>query len=142
MRLFSIGTKKHQSEDIMIKYKTIPEFDKDFKALSKRFKTLPDDFETLKRFILETHYEQDIPTTAFLPIEGCCAQEYTSNKIKKFACKSLKGKGSASGLRVIFVWDKESRAVTFIEIYFKADQENENKKRLKEFLTNHYKTGD
>ncbi len=123
----------------MINYKTIPAFDKDFKALSKRFRTLPEDLEVLKKFILETHYEQDIPTTAFIPIEGYCGSDYTSNKIKKFACKSLKGKGSASGIRIIFVWNKESRTVTFVEIYFKADQENEDCRRLEDFLKNHYK---
>ena len=118
----------------MIKYKTIPAFAKDFKALSKRFKSLPDDFEILKRFTLETYYECNIPTMAFVPIEGCCGQGYSSNKIRKFACKSLKGRGSASGLRVVFVWNKTSRTITFIEIYFKADQENENRKRLEDFL--------
>ena len=139
MKLFSIGMTKHQSGDIMINYRTISAFDKDFKALAKRFKTLPDDFDIFKKFILETYYEQDIPTTAFLPIEGCCGAEFTSNKVRKFACKSLKGKGFASGIRIIFVWDKQSRNITFIEIYFKADQENERKKRLEEFLKNQYK---
>ena len=123
----------------MINYKTIPTFDKDFKALSKRFKTLSEDLDILKKFILETHYEQNVPTTAFLPIEGYCGSNYTSNKIKKFACKSLKGRGSASGIRIIFVWDKESRTITFVEIYFKADQENENRKRLEDFLEHFYK---
>lgn len=123
----------------MIDYKTIPAFDKDFRALSKRFKTLSEDFEILKKFILDTHYEQDIPTTAFVPIEGYCGLDYTANKIRKFACKSLKGRGSASGIRIIFVWDKKSRTITFIEIYFKADQENENHRRLKDFVDNYRK---
>ena len=123
----------------MINYRTIPAFDKDFKALSKRFRTLSEDLDVFKKFILETYYEQNIPTTAFVPIEGYCSSDYTSNKIRKFACKSLKGKGSTSGIRVIFVWDKKSRTITFIEIYFKADQENENHKRLESFLDSCYK---
>jgi len=123
----------------MIKYNTTPAFDKDFKALSKRFRTLSEDLDVLKKFILETYYEQNIPTKAFVPIEGYCGQNYTSNKIRKFACRSLKGKGSESGIRIIFVLDKESKTITFEEIYFKADQENENRKRLKDFLENNYK---
>ena len=64
MKLFSIGMTKHQSGDIMINYRTISAFDKDFKALAKRFKTLPDDFDIFnlikgylvrKRTILNGH---------------------------------------------------------------------------------------
>ena len=49
---------------------------------------------------------------------------------------SLKGKGAASGIRVIFVWEEEKQLVSFIEIYYKGDQENENRERLKEFIKN------
>ena len=57
-----------------------------------------------------------------------------ANKVRKFSCMSLKGKGAASGIRVIFVWEEEKQLISFIEIYYKGDQENENRERLKEFL--------
>ena len=38
----------------MINYKTLPEFDKDFKALLKRYRTLESDFETYKKYTKET----------------------------------------------------------------------------------------
>ena len=122
----------------MINYQSIPEFEKDFKALAKRFKTLHEDFEILKKFVLELYYLHGIDSKAFVPIKGFCQEKYESNKIKKFTCKALKGNGAASGLRVIFVWDKQTQTITFVEIYFKADQENENKGRLKNFLKQSY----
>ena len=79
----------------MINYKTLPEFDKDFKALIKRYRTLESDFDTFKKYTIETFYEQKTPTTAFVPVEGFCGEKYVSNKVRKFACKSLPGRGSA-----------------------------------------------
>lgn len=118
----------------MLNYLTIPEFDKDFKKLTKRFRTLPNDFEIMKRASIEALYIHKIVSNAIVPIEGCCGENYTANKVRKFSCMSLKGKGAASGIRVIFVWEEEKQLISFIEIYYKGDQENENRERLKEFI--------
>ena len=71
-----------------------------------------------------------------VPIKGFCRRGAEAYKVRKFACKALKGKGSNTGLRVIYVHQPDINKITFIEIYSKADQENENKGRLKEFLAN------
>ena len=118
----------------MINYKTLPEFDKDFKALLKRYRTLESDFETFKKYTIETFYEKNTPTTAFVPVEGFCGENYVSNKVRKFACKSLPGRGSQSGIRIIFVWQETLRLVTFIEIYFKGDKSEEDRERLGNFV--------
>ncbi len=55
-------------------------------------------------------------------------------KAVKFACKSLKGRGAVSGLRVIYSYDAEKDEIFLIEIYFKGDQENEDKKRILKLL--------
>ena len=115
-------------------YFTIPEFDKDFKRLQKRFRTLPKDFEIMKKYSLETHYLKGVPTTAFVPIEGYCSEDYESLKVRKFACMALKNLGNRTGIRVIFVFEPETMKITFIEIYFKGDKENEDRYRLKQFL--------
>ena len=118
----------------MINYKTLPEFDKDFKALIKRYRTLESDFDTFKKYTIETFYEQSIPTTAFVPVEGFCGENYVSNKVRKFACKSLPGRGSQSGIRIIFVWQETLRLATFVEIYFKGDKPEEDRERLGDFV--------
>lgn len=118
----------------MINYKTLPEFDKDFKSLLKRYRTLESDFETFKKFTIETFYEKKVPTTAFVPIEGFCGEEYVSNKVRKFACRALPGRGSQSGIRIIFIWQEKLQLVTFVEIYFKSDKTEEDRERLKRAL--------
>jgi hypothetical protein len=118
----------------MIRYNALPAFDKDFKKLHKRFSTLDRDFEIMKRGVIEVCHLQNIKTPAAVKIEGFCCERYLSMKVRKFSCMALKGRGSASGLRVVYVFEPENYNVTFIEIYFKSDKENEDKDRLKAFL--------
>ncbi|MDR0800260.1 MAG: hypothetical protein LBN01_01845 [Endomicrobium sp.] len=119
-----------------IEYFSIPKFEKDFKRLQKRFKTLEEDFENMKKAAIEVYHLRDVKTFAVLPIEGFCGQDYLSMKVKKMTCKSLKGKGVQSGLRVIYVFKRKENSVTFIEMYYKQDQENEDKNRLSDFIKN------
>lgn len=125
-----------------INYSTIAEFDKDFKRLGKRFKTLEKDFNLMKKMLLELHYLKGVPAPprALVDIEGYCSETYKSKKVRKFTCASLKGRGGNSGIRVIFVYEKinDEHNITFIEIYFKGDKEIEDKKRLEGYLKNIY----
>ncbi len=118
----------------MIKYICLAEFEKDFKALQKCFRTLTEDFETFKKFSIETFYEINVPSTAFFSIEGFCRKKYKANKVRNFACKSLPGRSNKSGIRIIFVWHEETRTVIFVEIYFKGDKPEEDRNRLKTFI--------
>jgi len=51
-------------------------------------------------------------------------------KVKKIACKTLKGRGVNSGLRLIYAHFKEEEKITFIELYYKNDKENEDRQRI------------
>ena len=55
-------------------------------------------------------------------------------KVKKFQCKSLKGRGAKSGIRIIYAYFPKEQRIIFLEIYFKAKQENENRQRIKDFI--------
>ena len=46
-------------------------------------------------------------------------------------CRYLKG----SSLRVIYSYFEQEQRIEFIEIYFKGDKENEDRHRVKEYLT-------
>lgn len=65
------------------------EYIKDLKRLKRRFRSLPDDIETLKKVLGELPDQR--PPFSFeingLGIEDCVI------KFKKIACRSLKGKG-------------------------------------------------
>ena len=79
-------------------YSSIPEFDKDFAKLKKKFRTLDDDFEILKAAHIELLHIHKIQTDDPVKIEKFCSQNYESYKVRKFACKALKSKGVRTGL--------------------------------------------
>ncbi|MFH1859048.1 MAG: hypothetical protein ABIJ80_02175 [Patescibacteria group bacterium] len=117
-----------------ITYGETPEFQKDFKKLLKKFKSLKDDWELMKIATIELFHIQKVNNSSIFPIQGFCAEKIQICKIKKFACRSLKGRGSKSGIRVIYAFHCKSCKVDFIEIYFKSEKENKNRKRIKEYL--------
>jgi len=104
----------------------IEEFKKDLKKLSKRFITLSDDLEIVKKVLTVSSDER--PPFSYkidgLGIKTCII------KIKKIASRSLKGRGSDSGLRIIYAHFKAEERIIFIELYFKGDKENEDRERI------------
>jgi len=119
-----------------INYGETPEFQKDFKRLFKKFKSLEDDLELVKIAAIELYHLQKINNLSVFPMQGFCTEEIQICKIKKFACRSLKGRGSKSGIRVIYAFHCSNLKVDFIEIYFKGEKENEDRERIMDYLKN------
>lgn len=117
-----------------IRYLESSEFKRDLDKLKKRYRTLPDDLETAKVGAIELLHIHGLDNQSTFPIHGFCNDEILIYKIRKFACKSLKGKGRNSGIRLIYAFFPKTEEVEFIEIYFKGDKENENKDRIKAYL--------
>ena len=113
----------------------LPEFEKDFKKLSKRFRTLEEDFKTFVNTQLNLFHKQGIDNKGVLPISGLGIPNPKIYKAKKFACRSLKGRGVDSGIRVIYAYWEEWDKLEFIEVYFKGDKEIEDRDRI----LGHYK---
>ena len=115
-----------------MKFQEIAEFKRDLKKLHKKYRTLNDDL-TIVRRVLEYH-PSDRPPFSFridnLGIETCVI------KVKKIACKSLKGRGVNSGLRLVYAHFKKENRIVFIELYHKNDKENEDRKRIIDNLNN------
>jgi hypothetical protein len=107
----------------------LPEFEKDLKKL-KRFRTLEEDLETFIRIQLNLYHKQNTDNKGIFPISNLGIDHPNIYKAKKFACKSLKGKGVASGIRVIYAYCRAEDHIEFIEIYYKGDKENEDKSRI------------
>ncbi len=101
-------------------------FKKDLKFLLKRYRTLNEDLDVVKR-VLEV-FPDERPPFSFriddLGIESCII------KVRKIACKALKGKGVNSGLRLIYAWFPDEQKITFIELYHKSDKEREDRDRI------------
>ena len=112
----------------MIEIDRLPEFEKDIKQLRKKYKTIDDDIAIVERVI--TVEPTARPPFSFqidgLGLETCVI------KVRKIACRSLKGRGAMSGLRLIYAYfEKENRAV-FVELYHKNSKEVEDKDRISE----------
>ena len=130
-------------------FEELKEFRKDKKKLVKKYRSIPDDIETVKQ-VLEVLPDERPPFSYRinnLGIETCII------KVKKIACKALKGKGVNSGLRLVYahykiqsvetentdeenteeeIIDKEK--IVFIELYHKSDKENEDRDRILKYF--------
>ena len=114
--------------------KRFPPFKKDLKKLLKRFRTLEDDLKIFINTQLKLFHKIKEDNDGIKQIKGL-KQEYPEIfKAKKFACKSLKGKGAKSGIRIIYAYFEQEDTIEFIEIYFKGDRENEDKERIKKYF--------
>ena len=101
-------------------------YQKDLKGLLRKYRTLNDDMDVVKK-VLEV-FPDERPPFSFridnLGLETCVI------KVKKIACKALKGRGVNSGLRLIYAHFEKEQRITFIELYHKNDKENEDKERI------------
>ncbi len=109
-------------------FEELTEFKKDLKILLKKYRTLNEDLEEVKKILKSKPEER--PPFSFridnLGIKTCTI------KIKKIACKALKGKGVNTGFRLVYAYFKDEQKIIFIELYHKAEKENEDKKRIRD----------
>lgn len=106
------------------KFDELPEFTREFKKLAKKYRSLWEDLEEFKR-VLEV---QPLGTGKHFNVTTR-SDKITVVKARLF-CRYLKG----SSLRIIYAVHSDHSHVEFIEIYFKGDQENEDRARIENFL--------
>ena len=107
-------------------FEELAEFKKDLKKLLKRYRSLNDDLQVVSKVL--TINPKERPPFSYkineLGIETCVV------KVKKVACRSLKGKGVNSGLRLVYAHFEQENRIVFVELYHKNDKENEDRDRL------------
>ncbi|MBW2598850.1 MAG: hypothetical protein JRC60_01865 [Deltaproteobacteria bacterium] len=116
----------------------LPEFKKDLKRLVKRYKTLEDDLKIFIEKQTNLYHKLGVDNRGIFQITGTEIDNPKIFKATKFACRSLKGKGVRSGIRVIYSYDIDEDALELIEIYHKNDKVNEDMERIKSYC-NHFK---
>lgn len=116
-----------------LSYSETEEFKKDFKKLLKRYGTLEEDFQRMKKLTIELLHVMKKENDSCFKIPDFVVEHCVAYKVKKFACRCLKG-GCKSGLRVIYIYQDKLNLVTFIEIYHKNDKPNNDYDRLKRFF--------
>ena len=108
----------------------LPEFDKDIKKLLKKFRTLEEDLDIFVKTELMLYHKLKKDNKGIFQIPGLGIENPRIYKAKKFACRSLKGKGVQSGIRVIYGYSEKQDKIELIEIYHKGDKENEDRDRI------------
>lgn len=108
----------------MYTFSALPEFEKELKKLAKKYPTLPFDVEDIKAVL------SDCPTGigknfVIIKIDGD-----TTIVKAKIHCESLRSRT----IRLIYAYHKDRIEFMYIEIYFKGEKENEDYKRIQEYL--------
>lgn len=117
-----------------IKYRETKIYQRKYKKLVKKYKSLPDDLQTVKEAAIELFHIYHIDNRSVFQIQDVGSESFVCYIVKKIACKAMKGKGVKSGLRLTYVYDVENSLVYLVEIYHKADQSVEDKDLLKEVV--------
>ena len=107
-------------------FEELTEFKRDLKILLKKYRTLNDDLGVVKQVL--TAAPEARPPFSFridnLGLETCVI------KVKKIACKALKGQGVNSGIRLIYAYFESEAKIVFIGLYHKNDKESGDKQRI------------
>ena len=111
----------------------LPVFERDIRKMAKKFRTIEDDLDVFIETELYLFHKLNIDNNGTFRITGLPFDNPAIYKVKKFACRSLKGKGVHSGIRVIYAYYREKDRIELIEIYYKGDKENEDRDRIKKY---------
>ncbi|MFH1444511.1 MAG: hypothetical protein ABIG34_03920 [Candidatus Peregrinibacteria bacterium] len=116
---------------MMTLFDEIHEFQKDYKRLDKKYRSLSEDLERLKQALLVSPIPSD-KHTAILTEQG----PYKIIKVR-MACRALK----KSSLRVVYSYEENKNKFTFLELYFKGDKPSQDDERIRSFLRKEIATG-
>lgn len=117
-----------------IRYKEAISFQKTFKKLLKKYPSLRDDLEVAKVNAIELFHLSKIDNKSVFRITGITPADVESYVVKKFACKSLKGSGVQSGIRLTYIYFPKLQEIVLIEIYHKNTSDIEDKSLIQEYI--------
>ena len=129
MRPFFIEMMITRLDITKMNFKSTPKFRKDFKKLSKKFRSLESDLNDFKKVLNES------PLGIGKHFNVINQADYIYIVKARFFCRSLKNKD----LRIIYAYVErhqriEMIGIEFIEVYFKGNKVNEDRKRIEGYL--------
>jgi len=104
-----------------MQFTTLPEFGREFGKLLRKYRSLEEDLDVLKQ-ILEKQPRGYVPVIVQVSGLGIRTEIY---KVKHFRCKALKGKGSRSGIRIVYAYFESEQKIEFAEIYYKEKDDRD-----------------
>jgi len=93
-----------------------PEFSKDVKKLTKKYASLSEDINTFLQ-ALKINLPDKLRDTVRISGLGEKYSDFAVYKVRSFRCKSMFGKGSRSGIRVIYEYCTTTDTIGLIQIY-------------------------
>lgn len=108
----------------MSRFDRLPEFEKEFAKLHKKYRSLDDDLSRFESVL------KLMPTgigKSFTIIHSSAGVIIVKARL---ACKALRDQS----LRVVYAYHDDIISFVHIEIYFKGDKENEDRYRIKEYI--------
>lgn len=115
----------------MVEINTLTEFERDLKRLVKKYITLESDMEEVSSILKK---KPDARPPFSYKIEGLGISTCVI-KVKKIACKTLKGRGVNSGFRLVYAWFPVEARIVLVELYFKGEKEIEDRERILKYFT-------
>lgn len=113
----------------MILFDELSAFDKEFRHLAGKYRSLPEDIEEFKRNLCIRPLGA---SKHFAVLHEKVDEQMSVHVIKaRLFCRFLR----RTTLRVIYAYRELEHRITFLEIYFKGDKESEDRKRIKDYLT-------
>jgi hypothetical protein len=111
----------------MSHFSQLPEFEKEFSGLSRKYKSLPDDIRRLEELISNP----DIGPVGVGKNFATLHQGDTIKIVKtRLACKSLRERS----MRIVYAYHEDRIEFMYIEIYYKGDKENEDRARIQKYI--------
>ena len=108
----------------MSHFNQLPEFERELKRLSKKYRSLTDDIKDFEGIIRNDPLGVG---KGFVVIHSSASCKIIKARL---ACESLQNRN----MRIIYAYHKDKIEFMYIELYFKGDKENEDKKRIEIYL--------
>lgn len=108
-----------------MRFNELPQFSKESKHLSKKYLSLAEDLDEFKKIV------SAIPFGTGKHFHVIARSNKAVIIKARLFCRYLKG----SSLRIIYSYIQQTNTIEFIEVYFKGNKENEDRDRIKHYLS-------
>lgn len=103
----------------------LPEFQKECRLLARKYRSLTEDLKEFRKVVSVIPLGNSKHFSVIARNDGLHVVK------ARLFCRYLKG----SSLRVIYSYSEREQRIEFIEIYYKGDKENEDRKRIRQYLS-------
>ena len=105
-------------------FKSVPEFDREYKKLKKKYRSLDDDLALFRKVVSKVPLGVGRHSAILRKSKNVCVIK------TRLFCKYLKG----SSFRLIYIYNRLEDTVIFVELYYKGNKKREDGQRIKRYV--------